>query len=188
MKKSIFIIVLSILALGLFAQTNIVKTVTLSNNPLDNNYTYYSFPLSATSDYLAGTKDSALFTVYTNKSVPVEVSWYVALDTANMGSNSDSCNMNIKENYKKFDEQSFTTLKTIAWDGDATGDYAAEVSDSTYLVFPPLAATSTRNISLTKPEFSRIFQLSITPTSGAGIGTYRDKFRISKVIVSVKLR
>jgi hypothetical protein len=185
MKKSIFIIVLSILALGLFAQTNIVKTFTLPNNPLDNNYTYYSFPLG-TSDYLAGTKDSALFTVYTNKSVPVEVSWYVALDTANMGSNSDSCNMNIKENYKKFDEQSFTTLKTIAWDGDATGDYAAEVSDSSYIVKPPTAGSY--NVSLTKPEFARIFQISITPTSGAGLGTYRDKFRISKVIVSVKLR
>jgi hypothetical protein len=187
MKKIIFISLISIFSIGLFAQTNIVKTVTLSNNPTDNTYTYYSFPLGA-SDYLAGTKDSALFTVYVNKSVPVEVSWWLSLDTANMGTNADSINMNIKENYKKFDDATYTTLKTIAWDGDATGDYAAEVSDSSYIGWPALKAASTRNISLTAPEFARIYQLSITPTSGAGLGTYHDKFRISKVIVSVKLR
>jgi len=181
MKKLFSILLLALVGFVAFGQTNISYIKTLDVNESSSEFSYYSFPLGS-SDYLAATKDSALFTVNLNKHYPCEVYWFVKIDTV---AAPDSANLNIKHNYKRFSDESYTTLKTRSWDGDGTGDFSSAVIDSSYLNGNYVL---NKNISLTKPEFARIHQLSITPTPGAGIGKNNDRILIKKVEVKVVVR
>lgn len=160
--------------------SQVTKTYTLP----DGSY-YYEFPITS-ADILdeATGKTSATFTLTVNKGEPVNVVWYVDLDTIKYSSGTDSLNFDLKYNYKVFADQSYTTLKTIAYDGDGTGDYGAMISDSSYI----MPTVDKKNVPLTAPEFGRIFQLSITQTTGAGMGVINDKLRIIAIKAKVYKR
>lgn len=187
MKKLITLLLLFSTVL-VSAQTNIVKSKIMNSNETSVDYSFYEFPMSS-SDFLAGTKDSAVFTVYLNKPYPCEVYWFVQADTIKSASGTDSINLDIKHNYKRFDDETaWTTLKTVAWDGDANGDYKSAILDSSYLVPTGSGSAGNKNVPLAKPEFARIHQLTLTPTTGPGLGKLNDKIIIRKVAVRVVIR
>ncbi len=103
------------------------------------------------------------YTVNVNKNVPVNVYWYLEMDSIKSSSGTDSINVDVKLNYKHFSNQAaYTTAKTVAVDLDGSGDYKSLVADSSYLQSTNFT-TNGDNVYLGKPDFANIFQLSITP-------------------------
>jgi len=189
MKKYLLSLILLITSASLFAQLD--RNVTLSKNVYDANYSYYSFPVVATTDYITGyTNYTGLtYTVTLNKDVPTNVVWYLELDSTKSASGTDSINVDVKLNFKHFDGQAtYTTLKTIAVDLDGSGDYKAVVADSSYIVPTGSGSAGNKNVSLLKADYANVVQLSITPTTGPGVGKINDKVVIKKVYCRVKLR
>jgi hypothetical protein len=179
--KQLFIL-FSLLFVCFAGSSQITKTYTLNSDAF-----YYEFKIT-TDDILAEAtgKTSATFTLLVNKGEPVEVVWYVDLDTIAYASGTDSLNFDIKYNYKIFSDESYTTLKTITYDGDGTGDYGALVADSSYLY--PTGQSNWNNVPMTRPEFGRYYQLSITQTTGAGMGVINDRLRIVAIKAKVYKR
>lgn len=189
MKRILSILIFSLVAFTLTAQKTVQSTKTLSKNVYDSDYAYYEFPMTS-QDYITGYVNASglTYTVTLNKDVPSNVIWYLEMDSVKSSSGTDSINVDIKLNYKHFSQQSaYTTAKTIAVDLDNAGDYKALVADSSYIM-PTNFTAGGDNVYLGKPDFANIYQLSITPTSGAGVGKLNDRVTIKKVVCRVKLR
>lgn len=175
-------------AASTFAQTD--RALSFGTNPAKLDYYQLEFPVVSTTDYITGYVHTTglTYTATVTDPRPCQVLWYIAMDSIKSASGTDSINVDVKWNHKKFAAESYTTLKTIAVDLDANGDYASAVLDSSYIIPTGSGDAGNKNIPLARPEFSRIFQLSITPTSGAGVGKLNDKVVIKKVYCKVIYR
>lgn len=184
--KNILVILLALVSFSAFGQLAVP-----SNGPfkLAENQYYYEFTIPA-SHYITGYTNASgiTYSVDINKDAPCNVVWYVDMDSVKSSSGTDSMNVDVKQNYKIFTDQSYTTLKTIAVDLDQNGDYGAAVLDSSYIIPTGSGTAGNKNISLTRPEFGRIHQLSITPTSGPGVGKVNDRVKVVKVAIKIYKR
>lgn len=182
--KKILILLISIVCFA------VVSAQTDTKVTLGANEYYYSFTVPST-HYITGYTNTAGFTytVDINKTAPCNVVWFAELDSVKSSSGTDSINVDIKQNYKLFNEQtSWTTQKTVAADLDNAGDYVNVIADSSYIIPTGSGGAGNKNIPLTKIDFGRLHQLSVTPTSGAGVGKVNDRVKIVKVICKVYQR
>lgn len=165
--KNLLVILFSFVALSLSAQVSHTKT--LSDNQELASYSFWDFNLTA-SDTLAGTQDTATFTVWPNKHGFIDFSWFIDIDS--VGSSGDSINFDVTSRYKEFTGESWITDTTYAIDVDG-GDVAIKISSR--------SLKNADTIPNDSKHKARQTQLLISPTSGAGLGSVGDKAIINTV-------
>lgn len=152
------------------------ETYTLSRDEAFQSYSYYSFKQGA-ADSLAGTQDSAYYTVKLNKHYPCDVQWSITLDTA---STADSANIDVLWQYRTWSDDTWLTASTTAYDGDSNGEVIIDIYDTTKI--------NVSNLPLNDKVFARQHRLFFKPTSGAGLGSSGDKVVIEKVEFKAYIR
>ena len=173
MKYILSFLLVAFMVLGTIAQ-DLTRTKTLSRNESRQEYSYYSFPMSTSRDYIAVDHDELVYEININKHSPAEVQWYLAIDTIGA---PDSMNVDIDLDFQVYEAEGYTTLKLTAWDGDNDGDLAAAIRDSSHI--------GVQILPLNAPVFARQSRLSMTPTTGAGVGVVGDRANIIAVIAKV---